>query len=191
VTPTPATHLAAQNASAAKTALGNATRLSASAAPLSTPKAVAANASAQPRSFAPVAAATLVTAQAAASTPIKVPPNLISVTQGTITAVLNKEVNLVVYDTISLKINIGSTAKNLKVTASGLPAGLKMSSNGVISGTIMDQENRSYPVTIYASDASGSTLSQKFDINVLAVHYPNWNNAGAVVSNGHVATVGA
>jgi hypothetical protein len=55
---------------------------------------------------------------------------------------------------------------------SGGPSGLTMSSSGTLSGTISSSASGRYSLTVYVTDALGTTASRSYTLNVSAVTYP-------------------
>lgn len=108
------------------------------------------------KASAPVTGATLIAAQSAVTSAPK----------------LQDPINLVVYDNIQLQLGTGAAAGSKSFSASGLPAGLSISSSGLITGTVMAQENRTYKATVGFMDGQGQYVTKSININVLAHHYP-------------------
>ena len=124
------------------------------------------------KSPAAVNGSTLIAAQAAAK-PVK--PPTATPTASTPTATF---VNLVEGDTIQFSLNKGASSTS-NFTATGLPQWLTLNNKtGMLSGTVMAQDNQTYQATVTVEDSAKHTFStQQLEINVLPHHYTGWNNA--------------
>jgi hypothetical protein len=121
------------------------------------------------KATAPVIGSTLIAAQAS------VKPGKATPAASTPTATF---VNLVEGDTIQLNLNNGASSTS-RFGVTGLPQWLSIDNKtGVLSGTVMAEDNKTYEAKLTIEDSAARTSTTKtLEINVLPHHYTGWNIA--------------